>query len=114
MALALAQKELEVRQDIYAYDLLACALYKHGQPQEAHTAMQEALQLGTQDARLFFHAGMIWHRLGETAQARTYLQRALATNPHFHIFYADLAARILAELTPHPSPAGSQENDHDS
>ena len=112
-ALALARQELEVRQDIYAYDLLAWALYKHGQLQEARTAMQQALQLGTQDARLFFHAGMIWHRLGETAQARGYLQRALATNPHFHIFHADLAARILAELTPRPDPAAKQENHHE-
>ena len=76
--------------------------------------MQQALQLGTQDARLFFHAGMIWHRLGATDQARTYLQRALDTNPHFHLFYADLAARLLAELTPGHEPAGSQENQHDS
>jgi len=113
-ALALAQQELQVRQDIYAYDLLAWALYKHGQLQEASAAMQRALQLGTQDARLFFHAGMIWHRLGDTEQARAYLQRALATNPHFHLFYADLAARILTELTPRPDAAGSQENQHDS
>src|SRR4029453_14962783 len=55
----------------------------------------EALKLGTRDARLLFHAGMIHQRLGNTAQARDYLRRALATNPHFHIIYADLAMQTL-------------------
>ena len=97
-ALELAKKELEVRQDIYAYDLLAWTLYKNNQPQEALAAMTEALRLGTQDARLFFHAGMIYRRLGDVAEAKTYLQRALATNPHFHIFHADMARRTLEGL----------------
>ena len=111
-ALALAQKELEVRQDIYAYDLLAWTLYKHGRFQEAWDAMQAALKLGTQDARLFFHAGMILSRLNQTVQAQTFLQRALDTNPHFHILHADLAVRTLAELASRPGPAVSQEQRH--
>jgi tetratricopeptide (TPR) repeat protein len=94
-ALDLAARELEVRRDIYAYDLLAWALYKNGRPQEALTAMTVALQLGTRDARLFFHAGMIHHRLGEWALARDYLRRALETNPSFHIVQAAVAERTL-------------------
>ena len=94
-ALELAKRELEVRQDIYAYDVLAWALYKNDRPQEALTAMTEALKLGTKDARLFFHAGMIRHRLGEHEQAREYLQRALATNPYFHILHVEVAERTL-------------------
>jgi tetratricopeptide (TPR) repeat protein len=97
-ALDLAKKELEVRQDIYAYDLLAWTLYKNGQPQEALAAITEALKLGTQDARLFFHAGMIYHQLGDMAKAKSSLQHALATNPHFHIFHADVAKRTLEGL----------------
>jgi tetratricopeptide (TPR) repeat protein len=97
-ALALARKELEVRQDIYAYDLLAWALYKNGHLQEAQAAITEALKLGTQDARLFFHAGMIHARLEAMAQATTYLRRALATNPYFHLFHADVAKQTLREL----------------
>ncbi len=98
VALDLAHKELEVRQDIYAYDLLAWTLYKNGQPQEALAAITEALKLGTQDARLFFHAGMIYHDLGDAAKAKTSLQRALVTNPYFHVFHADLAKRTLEGL----------------
>jgi tetratricopeptide (TPR) repeat protein len=97
-ALDLAKKELEVRQDIYAYDLLAWTLYKNGQLQEALAAITEALKLGTQDARLFFHAGMIYHDLGDIAKAKSSLQRALATNPYFHIFHADVAKRTLEGL----------------
>jgi tetratricopeptide (TPR) repeat protein len=97
-SLELAKKELEVRRDIYAYDLLAWALYKNDRPQEALAAMTEALKLGTRDARLLFHAGMIHQRLGNTEQAQDYLRRALATNPHFHIVHADLAAQTLKQL----------------
>jgi tetratricopeptide (TPR) repeat protein len=111
-ALALAKKELEVRQDIYAYDLLAWTLYKNGQPQEALAAMTEALKLGTQDARLFFHAGMIYHQLGDITKAKTSLQRALAINPYFHIFHADVAKRTLEGLGEHFGLVVQQEKDH--
>jgi tetratricopeptide (TPR) repeat protein len=97
-ALDLARRELEVRKDIYAYDVLAWALYKNDRPQEALPAMTEALKLGTQDARLFFHAGMIYHRLGDAIKAQEYLRRALTTNPHFHVLHASVAERTLGEI----------------
>jgi Tfp pilus assembly protein PilF len=61
-------------------------------------AMAEALKLGTQDARLFFHAGMMHHRLGEHAKAHDYLRRALATNPSFHVLHVELAERTLKAI----------------
>lgn len=97
-ALELARKELEYRHDIYAYDLLAWALLKNGQPEDALVAITEALKLGTRDARLHFHAGMIRYRLGDADGAREHLGRALATNPHFHVFFAGIAAQTLARL----------------
>ena len=109
-ALALARKELEARQDIHAYDLLAWTLYKTGQQQEALAAMHEALKLGTQDARLFFHAGMIHYRLGHHDDAKTFLQRALTTNPHFHIFHTDVATRLLRQLEQGSDLAARQEH----
>ena len=102
-SLELAKKELEARHDIYAYDLLAWALYKNGRLQEARDAMRKALALGTKDARLFFHAGMIERGLGNAADASTYLQLALSTNPNFHLLQADVAKRTLAKL-------GSEKN----
>lgn len=97
-ALALARRELEVRQDVHAHDLLAWTLYKTGQPEAARAAMAEALRLGTRDARLFYHAGMIEQRLGNTAGATAYLRQALATNPYFHPRHAPEARRILEAL----------------
>ncbi len=108
-ALDLARKELEYRRDIYAYDLLAWALHKNGTHQEALAAITEALKLGTKDAKLFFHAGMIHHRIGEPEKAKEYLRRALSTNPHFHILYAEVAERTLRNLERQPSPLGTQE-----
>ena len=108
-ALDLARKELEVRRDIYAYDLLAWALYKNNQPEAALVGMTEALKLGTKDARLLFHAGMIHHRLGEQAKARDYLRRALATNPHFHVLHVETAERTLQEIEAQPGVAVIQE-----
>lgn len=97
-SLELAQRELQIRRDIYTYDVLAWALYKNGKPREAFSAMTEALRLGTKDALLFFHAGMIHRSLGDTEKAREYLQQALATNPHFHLLQADVAQQALKDL----------------
>jgi tetratricopeptide (TPR) repeat protein len=97
-ALALARRELDVRRDIYAQDLLAWALYKNGQPEAARAAMTEALRLGTRDARLFYHAGMIERALGDVGAATRYLRRALETNPHFHPLHADEARRVLGAI----------------
>ena len=96
--LELARRELEYRRDIYAYDVLAWNLYKNNESQQAAEAIREALKLNTKDAKLFYHAGMIYHRLGDKQKAREYLSRALKTNPHFHIVFAKNAARTLKEL----------------
>ena len=97
-ALEHARRELAARQDVYAHDLLAWALYKTGQPEPARAAMATALELGTRDARLFYHAGMIERALGERATAARYLRQALATNPYFHPRYAAEAKRALEAL----------------
>jgi len=97
-ALELARRELEARHDVYTHDVLAWTLYKNGRAREAQAAMSEALRLGTPDARLFFHAGMIHRALGEADRAREFLARALALNGHFHVLQAGVAARALSEL----------------
>ena len=97
-SLELAERELQIKRDIYTHDVLAWALYKNGKPRDALSASTEALKLGTKDALLFFHAGMIHRSLGDTGKAREYLQQALATNPHFHLLQADVARQALKEL----------------
>jgi tetratricopeptide (TPR) repeat protein len=97
-SLSLARKELEVRRDIYTWDVLAWSLFKNDKLQEATEAIAHALQQGTNDPQLFFHAGMIYEKIGDSAKARSYLQRALDINPHFHILHCSTASKTLARL----------------
>jgi tetratricopeptide (TPR) repeat protein len=97
-AVELAKQDLKVRQDIYAHDTLAWALCKSQRYEEAAKAMTEALKLGTQDASLFYHAGLIYQGLGDRTKARTYLEKALALNPHFSILQAERARKALTAL----------------
>jgi tetratricopeptide (TPR) repeat protein len=82
--LANVQREIETRKDIYGYDLLAWALHKAGRDGEARLAMNEARRLGTRDATLFYHAGIIERSLGDAGRARYFLGEALRVNPRFH------------------------------
>jgi len=97
-ALRLAESELAVRKDVYGYDALAWALLANGRADEARDQMAEALALGTRDARLFYHAGIIEARLGHDAAARTYLEDALATDPSFDPLAVRSARAVLREL----------------
>jgi tetratricopeptide (TPR) repeat protein len=97
-ALDLAQKELEVRHDIYTWDALAWALYKNGKIAEASNASEKALKFGTRDPLRLFHAAMIAEGLGHREQARSEMKEALQINPHFHLIYANTAQQRLATL----------------
>lgn len=97
-ALAQAEAAYAERQTVYTADVLAWALYQNGRFDEAHAYMDEALRLGTQDARLYYHAGMIALAQGDKTSTRQSLERALAINPHFSPLYAPLAMDALATL----------------
>ena len=97
-ALELARLEMSVRKDVYAYDILAWALYKNGLVTEALATITDALKLGTQDAKLFFHAGLIHRAAGHADLARHYLRRALATNPNFNLLQTEEAREVLARM----------------
>lgn len=96
--LALAQRELDYRRDVYAYDVLAWNLFRNRSYDAAREAIDKALRLGTQDAKLFYHAGMIYRALGENQKAKDFLQRALATNPHFHPLFAGQALAVIEAI----------------
>lgn len=82
--LANVLKEIQTRKDVYGYDLLAWALHKEHRDAEARPAITQARKLGTQDAMLFYHEGMIDRALSENARARYFLAKALELNPNFH------------------------------
>jgi tetratricopeptide (TPR) repeat protein len=112
-SLEFAKKELEVRQDVYSWDILAWACYKNGKPEQAAEAMSHALARGTRDALFYFHAGMISQDSGKLDEAKRYLKLALETNPHFHIVYAGMASERLA-LLEHSSDASGVEDNADA
>jgi tetratricopeptide (TPR) repeat protein len=97
-SLTLAQQELVNRKDIYAYDTYAWALYKNQRYTEANAAIQQAMKLGTRDAMLYYHAGMIDKALGDTVNAKKMLAEALTINPHFDLMQARIAQTTLAVL----------------
>jgi Tfp pilus assembly protein PilF len=84
---------------VYALDTLAWALFKNKKPAEAAQVMGQALKVGTQEATLFYHAGMIYRALGDKDKACDLLKRALALNPQFCVLQADIARTALAEMS---------------
>lgn len=87
-AVAMAQAGYGLRPNIYAADALAWALYQSGAYEAAWPFSQEALRLGTQDARLHYHAGMIAFALGDEETGQAYIDTAVAINPAFVLFLA--------------------------
>ncbi|MGH2539246.1 MAG: tetratricopeptide repeat protein [Actinomycetota bacterium] len=97
-ALAIVERGVETRRDVYGYDALGWVLYRTGRLEEARSASDRAVALGTPDARLWFHAGMISAALGQTDRAREELARALELHPNFDPLLAPVAVETLAEL----------------
>lgn len=95
--LKLARAAYAQRRSIYVLDALAWALYRNGQYDEAWTYAQQALKLGTRDAMLYFHAGMIAAEL-DPAKAQQYLRTALEINPNFSVRFAPQAKAALDQL----------------
>lgn len=99
---ALAEKQARTvygyRPTILAADTLAWALYQNGKYAEAQTYSEKALRLGTQDAMLHFHAGMIAAALKDNPKASEHLKRALTINPYFSALYAPQVEAKLKEL----------------
>jgi tetratricopeptide (TPR) repeat protein len=93
-----ARAGYERRPGIKSADVLAWTLYKSGNYSEAQKYSQEALRLGTKDALMLFHAGMIEQALGHKEAAVAHLESALTINPHFSVLYAPVANAAVADL----------------
>lgn len=98
LALALAERELSTRRDLYGWDAYAWALLANGRAAEADAAMGRALSLGTLDARLLYHAGEIALAVGDPGRARDLLERAVAIRGALDPLSAARAAETLASL----------------
>ena len=73
-AYALAAREYEARRDIYGADAVAWTALKAGKLTEAQAAIKEALKLGTRDAKLFYHAGLIARAASEKKCVRLWMR----------------------------------------
>jgi Flp pilus assembly protein TadD len=75
-AVRLARAELNSRNDVFTHDALAWSLAAAGKLAQAHGEMQRALAEGTEDARLFFHAGIIASQAGQSPDAERWFRKA--------------------------------------
>ncbi len=80
-ALALAQSEAAMRDDVYTDDALAWVRFKRGELRAAKRAMARALRLGTEDVTFHRHAAAIAAALGRAAVARRHARAAAALEP---------------------------------
>ncbi|MCA1559404.1 MAG: tetratricopeptide repeat protein [Acidobacteria bacterium] len=103
-ALEVANRDLAIRKDVEGYDTLAWALYRNDRLQDAAAASAEAMKLGTKDPEIYYHAGMIFARLGNRDKARAYLEEALRLGRHM---LPDDAASTLTKLGSSPQAAAS-------
>lgn len=93
-----ARAQVAARPSVVAWDALSWVLYRGGDLDGAAKASEQALRLGTQNALLRFHAGMIAAARGENDRAVGLLEDALQLNPHFSVRYAPEARATLARL----------------
>jgi tetratricopeptide (TPR) repeat protein len=96
--LELMEHDLEARRDVEGLDLLAWAYYLNGDIDDATATIDAAMALGTRNAPLLFHAGMIAAAAGDTDTAKRHLNDALSINAGFDLGDAALARQTLADL----------------
>jgi tetratricopeptide (TPR) repeat protein len=94
-AVSEGQKLLGSRGGPYTNDAVAWALYRAGKTAEARPFADRAIQHGTRDARLLYHAGAIRMASGD-ASGRKLVEEALALNPAFDWTEAEEARALLA------------------
>jgi tetratricopeptide (TPR) repeat protein len=80
-ALRIARLEMENRHDVWTLDAYAWGLYANGQYAEAGQQIEKALAIGTRDAVLLYHAGVIEAASGKRVEAMRYFQQSLDLNP---------------------------------
>jgi tetratricopeptide (TPR) repeat protein len=105
-----AEEDLATRKDIHAWDTFAWATFQYyanvpaeetGEGdfllKEAQHSIDKALATGVKDARILFHAGMIY-RQTHPAKAATFLHQALAINPYFNARQVEATTKLLKKL----------------
>lgn len=97
-ALEAAEAEWQRRQSIHVADAMAWALHVNGRDAQALEFAEQATALGTRDASMLYHRGVIEYELELYADARAHLTEALAIDPAFSPLRARRATELLADL----------------
>ena len=97
-ALLLAEREIEKRADVYTRDTLAWALAASGDVEGARDHMAGAVSEGTEDARLYLHAGVIAARAGDLGAADDWFRKAEAIEQMLLPSEQDVLERALRSL----------------
>ena len=77
-------------------DTLGWVRFKMGQREEALRLMKHAVAKSPDVATLNYHLGVAFYQSGKTAEARTYLSKALKSDEVFH--GRQEAAQILSQV----------------
>ncbi len=93
-AMTLTEEELRTRADVFTLDAHAWALAATGRIDEAREEIGRAVAEGTEDGRLFLHAGVIHAAAGRPREAKRWLRKAESLR-------AMLLPSESAELTRH-------------
>lgn len=83
--LVLAKRAYAERPDVYSKDVLAFSLFRSGEVAEAAALARELLAVGTPDARILYHAGLILQASGAAREGVELQGRALTLNPRFDL-----------------------------
>jgi len=97
-ALESAERGIRTRPFVVMHDAYAWALHVNGRDAEALAEADAALSTGMDNALFQYHRGMIELALGNKAEARPALERALAINPNFSPLAAPIAESTVSEL----------------
>ena len=97
-ALSMARAEWSARRSIHVADALAWALHVNGRDAEALELARQATRLGTKEARMWMHRGLIEASLGMRAAAVRDLRRGLRTDPGVSPWQASQARDALERL----------------
>lgn len=97
-ALSTARTEWAQRTSVHVADALAWALHQDGRDREALPIARAATRLGSPEAKFWIHRGTVEAALGMTSEARTHLERGLATDPGLSPWQRDQAQATLSRI----------------
>lgn len=98
LALNLALEDAKDNEDIYAYDTVAWVHFKRNDLDRAQDAINQSLKLGTKDALLHYHAGMIYYSQNKFEEAKKHFELALDINPYFDQNKANESKALILDI----------------